>query len=159
MKASWNARQRGASISSRFLSARATARFATRKASSASASSARTRDAALDPVGSDAREAQQLLRRLAPRALRAPRASARRASIQVAVLRRRAAAAPPRPRHHRRAAPSASIESSTPGTSTVAVFSTSALGIQAVRSRWHAPSTISHSAETPWPVAYSGVSA
>jgi hypothetical protein len=56
------------------------------------------------------------------------------------------AAAPPA------SAPSASIDSSTPGTSTVVVFSTSAAGIRAVRiSR--------HSADTPWPVANSAVSA
>ena len=60
---------------------------------------------------------------------------------------------------HSASAPSASIDSSPPGTSAVAVFSTSALGIHALRSRWHAPSATSHSAETPWPVAYSGVSA
>ena len=53
--------------------------------------------------------------------------------------------------------PSASIDSSTPSTSAVSVCSTSALGIHAraqqtaVRRR-----TISQSAETPWPVAYSG---
>ena len=51
------------------------------------------------------------------------------------------------------------IDNSTPGTGMVAVFSTSALGIHALRSSRHAPFTISHSAETPWPVAYSGVSA
>ena len=39
------------------------------------------------------------------------------------------------------------------------VFSTSAPGIHAVRSTRHSPSTISQSADTPWPVAYSGVSA
>ena len=84
--------------------------------------------------------------------------SARRASIQPRYCatsgRSAASAAAPSA-----SAPSASIESSTPGTSTVAVFSTSALGIHAVRSRRQAPSTISQSAETPWPVAYSGVSA
>ena len=51
------------------------------------------------------------------------------------------------------------MTSSTPGTSTVSVFSTSAAGIQAVRSRRQAPPVNSQSAATPWPAAYSGVPA
>ena len=116
------------------------------------------RDAALDPVGGERRRSAA-----APRPSRGARPAsvampARRASIHSRYWatsgRSAASAAAPSA-----SAPSASIESSTPGTSTVAVFSTSAVGIHAVRSRRHAPSTISHSAETPWPVAYSGVSA
>ena len=130
MKASWKARQRGVSMPSRFRSARATARFATRKASSASASSASDGDAALDPVGGDAGEAQQFLGRLAPRCLRASRCSpaAPRSTRGTAPRAARSAASAAAPSA---SAPSASIESSTPGTSTVAVFSTSALGIHA----------------------------
>ena len=48
MKASWKARQLGVSMASRLRSARATARFATRKASSASASVGEHTDAVLD---------------------------------------------------------------------------------------------------------------
>ena len=56
-------------------------------------------------------------------------------------------------------APSTRIDNAAPGTSAVFVSSTSALGIHAVRSVRQAPLTTSQPADTPWPVAYSGVSA
>ena len=55
--------------------------------------------------------------------------------------------------------PSASIDSLTSGGSKVFVASTSAAGSHAVRTPRQAPPVTSQSAETPWPVAYSGVSA
>ena len=48
------------------------------------------------------------------------------------------------------------MSSSAPGTSKVSVFSTSAAGVQVVRSTRQASSISSQSAETPWPAAYSG---
>ena len=115
-------------------------------------------DAALDPVGGDAREAQQLLGRLAARALESVAMPARCASIQsrYCATSGRSAASAAAPSASARAPPSRARRPARPRSS---VFSTSALGIHAVRSRRQAPSTISHSAETPWPVAYSGVSA
>ena len=65
MNASWNGRHSGASMPSLRRRARLTARLATRKASSASGSSSKHGDPALDPVGGDPGEPQQLLGRLA----------------------------------------------------------------------------------------------
>ena len=53
-------------------------------------------------------------------------------------------------------APSACMSSTARGGSKVSVFSTSAEGVQVVRSTRQAPSTSSQSAETPWPAASSG---
>ena len=159
--ASWKVRQRGPSPPNssdrRWHSAPATARFATRKASSASSSTTR---AAM------------------PRSIRSAACPARRSSSS-AVFRlsslRSAMSRRFKPIHRRysstsgrkstsAAVPSArsprtSIESSASRTSTVRVLSTVAFGIQVERNTWHLPSTSSQSAETPCPVAYSGVSA
>ena len=161
MKASWKARQwggRSANCSGSLCrSARATARLATRKASKASASSASTSMPRC--IRSAARAAKRSSSSAVSR--RAPvsgETSLRRDAIHpwysATKGRKASCAAGPSA-----SLPSASMPSSAPCTGMVSVFSTSALGIQAVRNRRQTPSTSSQSAETPWPVAYSGVSA
>ena len=65
MNASWNGRHAGASIPSRGRSARATARLAAGKRRAHRGHLEQGADPALDPIGGDPREPQQLLGRLA----------------------------------------------------------------------------------------------
>ena len=158
MKASWKACQAGARsvnwAGSRCRRARATARFATRKASSTSASPVSTAmPRAMRSAASSASRSSSAA--VSPRASGRVAISARRRSIHARYRSTSGpsavSAAPPSG-----SVPRASIDSSAPGTPAVFVCSTSAPGIQAVRSVRQASSTMSQSADTPWPVAYSG---
>ena len=154
-KASWKARHRGGSVTpsraSRRESAATTARFATRKASSASASCDSTpmpRSMRLAAERAWNTSSSAVVRRSPDRSDNAASCSSIQARYPVTSGVNASSAAAPSER-----SPSAVMESSTPDTSTVSVFSTSAEGTQVVRSRRHAPSVSSQSAATPWPAA------
>ena len=167
MNASWNARQRGVSPSRRRReSARATARLATRKASSASGSVHRaSTPASIRPAALLARK--RSLPAVAFRSGSFPAVQGTVASWEAIhsrypVTSGRSAA---RTASGDSSAPSASIASSTPGIASVRVFSTDASGIQVVRTvvQTGMPSgpgvSRSQSHATPWPVANSPVRA
>ena len=157
--ASWKARHVGSVTpgSLRASKAALTARLATRKASKAcaslfSASMPRSMRVAATPASRSSSSAASL--RFADRRPSFSLSKPIQSRYEVTSGESASAAASPSSN-----APSAAMESVAPGTSTVAVFSTCAAGIHVVRTLPHWPSCTSQSAETPCPVANSGVSA
>ena len=116
------------------------------------------RDAALDPVGGNACEAQRV-----PPPCRADFPAGSRRSIAASRSTRdtgrRAAEAPSRRRRHRRAPRVPPSTARRPARPRSPSFPPRRSGSSACGAAGTRRPAISHSAETPWPVAYSGVSA
>ena len=158
MNASWNGRHAGSAISSRRLRERRERRRGWRRGTRrARRVGVEQLDAALDPIGRDARERAAAAprsragdRRRESERMRLPRSIQARYSLTSGVSA--ACAAAPSAR-----APSASIRSSRSGDGPPRSSSRPRpYGTQRVRSCGTRRRRASQSAETPWPVAYSG---